>query len=498
MPDNSAAWEPPLLNLGKQGDVMNTHDLSKLKGQRVPRGLLVLLAIALGLTLAVSLANAGKSGAWGASELQLQNVDLQPRPVTTTFYAASGRPEPPITDLLAGGRSRFYSPTLPTGFTGTVSVDSPGQVLGVVTHIGDEGDDPPGAAQWPLIDDAELSNIAYVPRFFVPQTSGPASRLSIHNLASSNADIAMMFRDVQGQLYPRRINVPVSGTQFLDGAALDLSPGFKGSAVISTTGPIYVGVDRIDRSRSAFSAAHAPAHGGFEIAAPLFFQSGDPKSTLIVQNTNSTLSATGVLSYYATSGKLLTAQPFTIEPFATFEWPGMAGSAQSFTSGHVVATADQPIVGLVLGDSVQFLSMWDYTAVVAVPDKPDTLDRRAAYGPAAFYGYKGWTLSQVFIANLSSSPAFVDVEYSSALTGIVSPTQLIIPPHGLTETRLISPLSDFEHYSVSILSDQPIAAVVGVFNLGLVDQHMAYEAQYASTVRTHPPPRRVYLPSIMK
>jgi len=471
---------------------MDSNDLSRMKIQRVPRSLLTLLALLLGLTMAVSLVNAGKSGQWGATELQLQNVDFLPRPVTTTFYSSFGAPTLVVTGSLIGGNSGFFFPQLPPQFTGTVSIDSPGQVLGVVTHL---GDNPPGAAQWSLIDDTVLSNTAYVPHFSAPQTSGPASRLTIHNLEPLASTAWITFYDSSGiVMLTRTAQIPKSGALFLDRAGLNLPGPIQASAIIRADRRIYASIDRI--YNQAFSSAHAPAQGGFEIAAPMFFaQYNGLDSVLSVQNV-SPVTATGVLSYYeGISGALLVTQPFTLASCAALLWTPVPTISNSY--GHVVATADKPIAGLVLGETLPSPGspgLWDYTAVVVDPEKPDTLDRRTAYGPAIFSRYIGWN-SQVFAANLSEKAVSLTIDYSSAPADLMTTTNMIVPPHGLAVFFDTPNLPrEFEHASLRVSSDQLIAATIWSSNISAPDGYMAYEAQYASPVSEN----RAYLPLIMK
>ncbi len=469
---------------------MDMHDPPKPKSQRMGRGLLVLLALVLGLMAAVSLANAGRNAGWTSTELQLQNVDFLPRPVTTTYYSALGAESLVITDSLSGGRTEFFSPTLQSQFTGTVRVDSPGTVLGVVTHL---DDNPPGAAQWPLIDDADLNDMAYVPHF-TAQQGRPASRLTIHNLEPALMTTAWItFYDSSGSVVHTTgaRSIPPLGAQFLDAAELGISPSmpFPLSALVRADGRIYASVDRT--VGGAFSSAHTPAQGGFTIAAPMFFaQYNSLSSTLAVQNIGP-VTATGALAFYEDDGSLRVIRMFTIAPSAALNWTAPLSGA----FGHVVATANQPLAGLVLGEGTFPPGVWDYTAVVVEPEKPDTLDRRIAYAPVVYTRYLSWG-SHAFIANLSANEASVLVEYSSALTGIVTRTKLTVPPHALVVPNTLDFAPEFEHASLKVSSDQLIAATIWSFNpQSLVsDAYMAYEAQYASPT----PENRAYLPIIMK
>jgi hypothetical protein len=467
---------------------MDAHESRHRVGRQVIRGLLALSAVSLGLALAVSLADAGRNASWGASELQLQNVDFLPRSITTTFYSPPGSIVSVLNDTLLGGRGDVLPLSLSGSFTGTVSVDGPGAVLGVVTHL---DLNPPGAAQWPLVDDSNLSNVAYVP-YYATQLLH-ASRIKVHNLEAIAATAVITFYNNSGGVVDTQVvSLPPLGARFLSAADLGVPSTFQASAVIRANRRIYAAVDQSELL--AYAGAQAPAYGGTEIVAPMFFANHNFRdSTFAVQNV-SAVTTTGVLTFYAHTGVVLETQPFTLAPYAALVWTASSND----TYGHVVATADQTIAGLVLGKRQVIipsleLGLWDYTAVVVKPDKPDTHDRRTAYGPAVFSNHLSWN-SDVYVANLSANAASITIEYSSAPSGTLTTTVRSVQPHGVivfSDASLL-PLN-FEHSAIRLMSDQTIASAILSTNLLDATDFMAYEAQYASPIVP-----RIYLPVILR
>lgn len=457
------------------------------------RRALALLAVTAGLFAAASLADAGRKGDWGASEIQIQNSDFLSRPVTTTFISSIGANTAVVTRSLVGNHGDFIIPQLPAAFTGTVSIDGPSSVLGVVTHF---DDNPPGAAQWALVDEVDLSDTANVPYFAALQTPGRSSRIKIHNLEPIAANVVITFYAPSGVAVHVRTNLqlPPLGAQFLTAGELGVPPLFQGSAVVQADRRIYVSVDR--SSLQSYASAHAPARGGARLAAPLFFaQHMGLSSTLAVQNV-STVTATGALTYYAaSSGSPLATQEFKLAPRAALHWsaPGVVSGAV----GHVDVTADKPIAGLVLGDALDGSGLWDYTMPVVHPSPSDVLDRHIAYGPAVFahYGDFGDWISQVAVANLSASRAFVTVVYRSVPVGSIVTYSRSLLPHGVavfTEAATLPP--EFQRAAVRVISDEMIAAAIFATSATDSDGYMAYEAQYAAPA----PELRTYLPIILK
>jgi len=96
---------------------------------------LVCPSVLFGLMVAISIAIAGQTGDWGASELQLQNPDAQPRPFTITLFSPLGVNASSNADALTARGVRFYRPNVSNGFSGTVRVDGALALLGVVTLI---------------------------------------------------------------------------------------------------------------------------------------------------------------------------------------------------------------------------------------------------------------------------------------------------------------------------------------------------------------------------
>ncbi len=465
---------------------MKEHNSPKhnfLNSQRATRVLWLFLALLPTLAMLVSLADAGWRGEWGASELHLWNISGNSTQVTVTWRYETGNDAWVVQDALAGRQSNIYTPTLPSTFTvGSVQVDSSGPVLGAVTHLDDT---PPGAAQWILVDDAELTTTSHIPYFAYPMPqTGPYSRITIHNLETITINAHAQFFDPTGTLTGTWIgDISPLGTKVIQGGDidLDLSHG-EYSARIDATGRIHVGVDRIDEEAEAFSSAQGQAQGGHMLAAPMFavnYTDGSRVliSTLVLQNV-SDQPVTGVLWYYVGGAPLLT-EGFTINPNGYFKWtePPTLPSL-----GHVEVFAAGPVAGMVLGKDVLSADMWDYSALVVQPSLPTPLNHQTMYGPVVYSDHEGWN-SRIPVVNLGSDQAMVRVQYLANSGDVLTSTLLPLPGHTLEIVDTYLPTGS-EFASAKIASDRPVAAVAWSTSsdLGLTDHDMAYEMQYAPPI----------------
>ncbi len=448
----------------------------------------VLLTALVSLVAAISLVNASLDGRWNATDLQLQNADLSPNYVTFYFRDKLGIPDTTFGDVLAGQQSKDYSPTV--AISGTVQVTNTGDVLGVVTH-----GDSMGSAEWPLIDDAQLGSVAYVPQFDVALFMGETARLTIHNLETSIASITILFYDARGVLTDTySTTLPALNAIFLDPTMLGLPSIFHASAVVQSNRKIYVGVDRLNTSNGTLGAAQAPARGGYQLVAPLFMRAyGGFNSIFVVQNAGS-ITATVVLRHDNQVGMPLSTTVAFLAPRAAFNWVGT--TVPTPTYGSIVATANQPIVALVLNDhNATPVGRADYTAIVITPQVPDGLDRHVAYGPVVFTGYIGWG-SEVFVANPNPIGTNVLLRVSSTPTGTVSGASASIPPFGVWFYSTAGLPPAYRRAAVTVSATQVIAAAVlsGNPQMSSGDAATAYEAQYAPSVIEWD----MYLPMILK
>ena len=482
---NTRGERPVLVENSKR---LHPHSDPLPRRERVwARGATVLLLVLLAGYFSISLVYAGQTGSWNATELQLQNTSPFSKSITATFFNVNGGSGGIIMDTLAAAQTKFYSPTFQV--TGTVRVDVSSGVLGVVTHWDASG----GAAQWPLIDDVDLTGTAFVPHF-APSLPGSSSRVFFHNPEPLTATVWVTFFGPIGLVtHNRNSQIPTPGREFHD--ASPLPPSFIGSAVVAADRAIFVKGDRT--FDTGFALAQAPSHGVPGIDAPLFMAQLLPDgldSVLAIQNTGP-LSTTGVLTYYHyfTATLQLYTRTFDIPPYAAFEWSADLVAPNSF--GHVEASADRPIAGWVLGMSSNpgNPGLWDYTAVAIDSLLPDRFDRRSAYGPTVFDDYDLWS-SRVIVANLSSSPAQVTAEFSSAPAGLVTTTEVLIEPHGVSELILPGLPPAYQHASARLEADQAIAAaMLTTAQPGShPDNFMAYEMPYATRQFT------IFLPISLK
>ncbi len=451
---------------------MNAHPSNNYQPvtPHLRRSLVTLLAAAISLVIVVSFARASADGRWNATDLQLQNADFTPTSVVFDYYKVNGSIGISGTDTLLGKQSKVYSPTFQ--ISGTVKVNSTGNVLGVVTHGDNDGN-----AEWPLIDDARLGKVAFVPHFFV-QPSGLSARLTIHNLEALAASVAISFYNTSGVVIDTyTTTLPAFGAKFLDRATMGLPTTFHASARVQSNRNLYVGVDRL--GVGTFAAAQAPSQAGYQIAAPLFMQaSGGFDSIFTVQNAGLT-TATVVMTYSNSAGVQLSMTTLSLAPYAAFDWVGSTVNTGTF--GSVIATAKQPIVALVLNDRIAApAGRADYTALVITPAVSDGLDRSVAYAPAVLDEDNGWG-SDIIVLNPNQLAVQALAEYVSTPTGTLFSTQMPVPPRGVTIFPASSLPSGFGRAAAKISSSHLIAAVVRTGNPQLQsgDALMAYEAQYA-------------------
>ena len=459
---------------------MNAHSSNDHRPVRpvVTRSAIVLLTAIISLTFVVSLAQASLDGRWNATDLQVQNADFTPAFVVVQYDKVNGSIGFSNTDVLPGQQSKVYSPTFQ--ISGTVHVNSLDNVLGVVTH-----GDAAGNAEWPLIDGARLDKVAYVPHFVV-QPSGLSARLTVHNLEPLPATVTVSFFNPNGVVIGTYTTaLPAFGAKFLDQAAMGLPSTFQASARVLSNRKLYVGVDRL--GDGTFAAAQAPGQAGYQLAAPLFTQAlSGFDSTFAAQNA-SPVTATIVMTYFDQAGIPLSMTAVSLAPYAAFDWVGSVVHTATF--GSVIATANQPIVALVLNDrTAPPPGRADYTALVIDPAIPDGFDRAVAYAPAILDEGNGWG-SNIFVANPNPGGALVQIEYRSTPTGALFSTGTSIPPHGVALFPSSALPPNFGRAAAKISSNQIIAVAVRTGNPQLAsgDALMMYEALYAPPIQAPEP-----------
>ncbi len=433
------------------------------------RAVAAIMGALLLMAALVSLAT-GAVADWNATDVQFQNADFSPSQVFVQFYDLAGVIRLGGGNILSPQQTLVYVP--PFQISGTITMTSPGHVLGVVSH-----GDLVGYAAWPLIDEAQLDKVAYVPRFDT-LTSGSAYRLRVNNPNALSTSISVAFYDSLGVTSTTYITTlaPHAAT-ILDADTMKLPLSLHDSAVVRSTRLVYVGVNQV--SAATLSAAHAPAQGAQLIVAPMFLNNSDNSwSQFTVQNVG-TLTAQVMMTYYhGLTGASIATTTALLKPYAAFTW---ANPVAPSVFGQVIATSPQPLAGYVStarptapkGEAA-------YTAIALQPALPDDLDRHVLYGPLVQTADNDWS-SDLFIANPNSAAAQVRLVFSAAPTGTTYSITPTIPPHQVLKypTTGLDPV--FRRSAVRAWSNQMIAGVVRSTR-SQTDSLAAYEMLYAPPI----------------
>lgn len=438
------------------------------------RFVLSLVSAVLILLLTVLSASGGDPRAvWFSTAFQVVNVETYPQTIVARFLAPDGTVAHTITDTLPAGGARFYDPVppLPDTFTGTVSVDAPGQVVLQVLHLAEEIID--GNEILEGVPDDQAGAAAFFPL-------DACILIDIHNLhPTQTALLELRGYDVDGnQAGMTGGQVPPRGTRTISPrGALGLPILFDGSGVLLASQPVEVHVRNRCRGLAAFLAPTAGTAQQYLPHVPLTV-AGLITPTVQLFNIN-TFSATGVVSFSTGVTVAVTLPPlgmaYVTPPAATFviNLPIVLRSAGAMAAPGATASAVDAFLRPT-GSAAALVSMTQPVAVF-VRSVSNRLGDRGAYAyrgfadtratgavvlPLLFAGYQDWyTGDNIWIRNLSFLPADVRIRYTTVPTGTLYWQDVTVEPRSVTQVTM--PEVDAELAAAILLSDRTIVVLAG-------------------------------------
>lgn len=324
----------------------------------------------------------------------------------------------------------------------------------------------------------QVGSVIYAPTI-KRQRYGCSSTIQITNPGSQSTQVYVVYYDDNGTARstgPYTIN---SNGQILQSPTGSGSGGCNASNTVcsakiySTNGQPLAVVVQESNDPGGLSAAtyNAFSAGSTSIYFPIVKYTRYNMSTgLRIQNVGSAATIITVY-YYQSNGQQKCYRYFAgaVPVLAAKTYMGDSTCPGDNFSGSVVATANQPIVGMAHEVSTDGRYAKAYSSFL--------VGSRTAYGSLFYHTYwDGYTWdSGIAVQNVSSQSANVTLIYYNA-DGIGSYSAPVppIPGHGMSV--IFAPVSNFMG-SVVVMSDQDIAAVVNVTNdASTGDTHGMYNA----------------------
>lgn len=384
--------------------------------------------------------------AWLSTDFQVVNLAPDTQPILVHFWGPGGTEVYSLTDVLAGGGSRFYDVTneLPPGFVGTLVLETPvGAALGVL-HL-EEAPVGDGSTVLDGVNDDLLNTSSYFP-------IDSCIALRIHNLSPDlTATVELLAYDQAGTWAGFVVLSigPLNTVSFYPVLDLPLPPDFVGSGVIQADLPVEVTVIDLCDGWGSYVAANDP---GPLLLLPRIQPELPPlvTTTISIQNPSPGV-ATGEVSY--SSGANV---PFTLPPLGAI----VLHSPFTDTVGSAVISADQPLAAVCRTASSEPGASGTYAYPAFRPEQA-TL---AASLPVLFNGYEGWeTGDRIWVQNTAALPAEVRIRYVTAPTGTVYWDQAVVDP--LQVAVFSMPEMPAQRAAAILLSDQPIIAGAGALQV---------------------------------
>jgi hypothetical protein len=471
---------------------------------RVYRRLAGSALIALvGLFLAVILAGAGRqAGHWGADEFQVQNLWPQSVVVTYTMLNAGGTPVWTGNDVLGPKGTLYLQPPVSPGLSGTLYLDSNGPVVGAVAHL----ELPPseiGNEVYEMLDPQQGAPTALLALLVRDMRGAPsASRVIVHNLAPVQVTAGLALLDANGvatTTIPQLIIPPGSVLQW-DLAQLGtvLPQAWIGAGRVLANQPVLVEVVRTQGQ--SYESYVAPADGAFDLAGlvQLPYQPGAVTSTVDLVNFNG--SAASVVVVFSRGSPVSLFMPPTsharvLAPISP--GPPMTVRVQSSQPVAAVSYMESGLAGSAGTSTLPAFAYQRLTPFVAVP--------------LLYDNYLGWTHQTpgtVRVFNASAVTATVQLYYYPAGGG--APTVYTFNLAGGGSLDSTPPPGIAQHWALSVISSQPVAAaVMGFRQTSTSDHWFAYRglavtpmptptgqatASATPTTTSTPPPTRTNTP----
>jgi thermitase len=248
-----------------------------------------------------------------STELRIQNVSAVPTTASVLFIASDGSNAGTVQVPLAAHGAGQVSPsslTQPIGWRGSAAITADAPIAALISLV------RPGAATL-----AFGAATVGEPRVAVAQSyknrDGWTSEIAVQNLGSRPASVELSYTSADGRPDGTQSLVALAplATRYVNLAeAASLPDGFFGSVEARSANAQPIAIVALSTNASGAATVQAPGSSGSQLAAPLLVRSAPGGLADIDINNVGRTQATVSVSYYLSSGALVTSQTFALEP----------------------------------------------------------------------------------------------------------------------------------------------------------------------------------------